>query len=92
MKPTLSTNKYYKDYKQKLERELQKFNGKVQVGEGAETNSEATTLTKGTKKSGSQIAASPKRAGSPGYEDLDEAGNLMTGLDRDGAFDGGLKL
>ena len=53
MKPTISTNKYYKDYKLKLERELQKFNGKVTVGEGAETNSEATTLTKNTKKSGS---------------------------------------
>jgi hypothetical protein len=30
---------------------MQKFTGKVQVGEGAETNSEITTITKKTGKS-----------------------------------------
>ena len=46
MKAEQSINKYNADYKAKLDREMQKFNGKILVGEGAETNSEMTTATK----------------------------------------------
>ena len=35
----------------KLEKEMQKFVGKILVGEGAETNSEMTNATKVTKSS-----------------------------------------
>jgi hypothetical protein len=53
MKPNMSNNKYYTEYTQKLDKEMQKMTGKASVGDGAETNSEMTTLTKNTKKSGS---------------------------------------
>jgi|APSaa5957512535_1039671.scaffolds.fasta_scaffold32899_1 hypothetical protein len=69
MKPNIASNKYYKDYIAKKEREMQKFNGKVTVGEGAETITEASS-----KKS--LPSASPKRAASPGIEDMDEAANM----------------
>ena len=65
----------------KKEREMQKFNGKVQVGEGAETITEASS-----KKS--LPSGSPKRGISPGMDDLDEAANMGGG-----GFDkSGLKL
>jgi len=51
MKPNISSNKYNAEYLQKLDKEMQKFNGKVLVGDGTETNSEMTTGTKITKKS-----------------------------------------
>ncbi len=51
MRPEQSTNKYNADFKIKLEREMQKFNGKRLVGEGVETNSEMTTATRNTRKS-----------------------------------------
>ena len=51
MKPELTSSKFYADYQVKMEREMQKFNGKIQVGEGTETNSEVTTITKKTGKS-----------------------------------------
>lgn len=41
-----SDNKYNPDYRAKLDREMQKFTGKIMVGEGAETNSEMTTATR----------------------------------------------
>ena len=50
-KPHISSNKYYPDYMAKLDKEMQKFNGKIVVGEGTETNSEMTSATKLTKKS-----------------------------------------
>jgi len=56
---------------------MQKFNGKVLVGDGVETNSEMTTLTKNTKLSGSKAGGKPaSRAGSPGPDDLDEAATM----------------
>lgn len=58
---------------------MQKFNGKVNVGEDAATNSEMTSATKITKKS-SAAGKSIIRAGSPDY--LDEAATMP----RDGTF------
>jgi hypothetical protein len=72
MKAEQSINKYNADYKAKLDREMQKFNGKILVGEGAETNSEMTTATRQTKKSGKSAV----RFGSPGADDLDEAATM----------------
>ena len=63
------------------------------MGDGVETNSEATTATKNTRKSGN--SGSPyRRAGSPGLGDVDEAGNLVTNNnnDRDPNYTGGLRL
>ena len=48
---------------------MQKFNSKMLVAEGVETNSEITNVTKQTKKSGKSAV----RFGSPGGDDLDEA-------------------
>jgi hypothetical protein len=39
MKPNISTNKYYEEYKTKLDKEMQKFNGKTILGDATETNS-----------------------------------------------------
>ena len=66
MKAEQSINKYNADYKAKLEKEMQKFNGKILVPEGAETNSEMTNATRQTKKS----RQSGVRFGSPGVDDL----------------------
>lgn len=49
MMPHISSSSYYHDYNQKIDREMQKFNGKITVPEGAETNSEMTTATRQTK-------------------------------------------
>mmetsp|Transcript_2910 Transcript_2910/g.4499 ORF Transcript_2910/g.4499 Transcript_2910/m.4499 type:complete len:127 (-) Transcript_2910:870-1250(-) len=79
MRPEQSTNKYNADFKIKLEREMQKFNGKILVGEGAETNSEMTTATRNTRKSSqaTQRTGAVTRFGSPsGGEELDEAATL----------------
>ena len=48
-KVKLSNNKNHYDYKRKLEMEKDKFNGRVQVGEGAETSSNLTSGTRVTK-------------------------------------------
>ena len=50
MKPHLSSSKFYREFNQKLEKEMQKFIGRL-TGEGTETNSEMTTGTKQTKGS-----------------------------------------
>jgi hypothetical protein len=76
MKVEQTVNKYYQEYKAKLDKEMQKFNGKVVVGEGAETNSEMTSATRQTKKSGKSCV----RFGSPG-DDLDEAATLGKPMD-----------
>lgn len=73
----MSTNRYNAEFVQKLEKDMQKFTGKTTVGDGVETNSEATTLTKVTKKSGSQKGSA--RAGSPGPDELDEAAAMGDG-------------
>ena len=73
MKAEQSTSKYFSEYTSKLEKEMQKFNGKVSVGEEAATNSEMTSATKFTKKS-SATGKSATRAGSPDY--LDEAATM----------------
>jgi hypothetical protein len=77
MKAEQSINKYNADYKAKLEKEMQKFNGKILVPEGAETNSEMTNATRQTKKS----RQSGVRFGSPGVDDLDEAATLGRPMD-----------
>ena len=84
-------NKYYNDYKRKLEAEKDKFNGRVQAGDGAETASNMTSATKLTGKSGKSILtkrgplskdSSPERASSVrrGDDDLDEAATLKGGF------------
>ena len=94
MRPNLSTNKYYDGYRAKLSKEMNRFNGVKPKGqEGAETNSEATTATKNTRQS--RLSASPlRRTGSPGYDDIDEAGNYNQASlnDRDMNFAGGLRV
>jgi hypothetical protein len=45
MKPHLSNSKYFREFHQKLEKEMQKFIGKL-TGDGTETNSEMTTATR----------------------------------------------
>lgn len=81
MKVNYTSNKYYTEYQKALTREMDKFNGRVTVSEGAETNSEATTATKLTKTS-SQAQGGQKtdaqRSGSPGAldENIDEAATL----------------
>lgn len=77
MKPNISSNKYNAEYLQKLDKEMQKFNGKVLVGDGTETNSEMTTGTKNTKKSSQ--GASKARPASPGPDELDEAATFEDG-------------
>lgn len=72
-----SDNKYNPDYRAKLDREMQKFTGKIMVGEGAETNSEMTTATRQTRKS----KQSGVRFGSPGVDDLDEAATMGRPMD-----------
>jgi hypothetical protein len=57
---------------------MQKFNGKILVAEGAETNSEMTNATRQTKKS----RQSGVRFGSPGVDDLDEAATLARPMDQ----------
>lgn len=85
MKPNISSNKYNTEYLQKLDKEMQKFNGKVLVGDGTETNSEMTTGTKITKKSGQ--GASKNRGGSPGPDELDEAATFEDGQPRPATAD-----
>ena len=96
-------NRFYPEYKRKLDQEMQKFNGRVVAGEGAETASEVTTATRGTKKSAMSIltkggpaskGGSPERAYSAKPDDdLDEAATMkatpMEGTinNRDNAFD-----
>jgi len=81
MKPELTSNKYNSDYTSKLEKEMGKFNQKL-VGDGTETNSEATSATKLTKKSGSQGDRKPsQRDGSPGLDEVDEAAAMDGGGD-----------
>ena len=62
----------------KLDKEMQKFVGKIMVGEGAETNSEMTNATKMTKSSQPQ-RQSAVRPGSPGLDEIDEAATMNTG-------------
>lgn len=57
---------------------MQKFNGKIVVGEGAETNSEMTNVTRQTKKSTKSNAV---RFGSPGADELDEAATMGRPMD-----------
>jgi hypothetical protein len=77
----MSSNKYNDDYTKKLEKEMSKFNQKL-VGDGTETNSEATSATKVTKKSGNQGEKKPsQRDGSPGLDDVDEAAAMGGGDD-----------
>ena len=85
MKLEQSSNIFNGDYKAKLDREMQKFNGKIQVGDNVETNSEMTTATRRTGKStatGKSKKAPSTAFGSPSMngDDLDD------GLERD--FDG----
>jgi len=87
MKPNLTSNKYNAEYLSKLDREMQKFNGKILVGDGAETNSEMTSATKVTKKSGSQGQKQSARGGSPGLDEVDEAAAMGGGQDDDREFD-----
>lgn len=90
-KVKLSSNKNHHDYKRKLEQEKDKFNGRVSVGEGAETASNLTSNTKVTKKSGTSIltkgdlskGSSPERPGSVRPDDIDDA----AGMARDGSFE-----
>lgn len=79
MKPEQSTNKYNPEYSSKLEKEMQKFNGKIIFAEGAETNSEMTSATKITRKS-SATGKTGTRGGSPDF--LDEAATMQP----DGTF------
>ena len=48
-------NKYYNEYKRKLDQEMQKFNGRVLGTEGSETASQYTSASKGTRKSAASI-------------------------------------
>ena len=93
----MSSNKNYNDYKRKLDAEKDKFNGRVSVGEGAETASNLTSNTKITKKSGTSIltkgelskGSSPERPGSVRPEDemgrYDESPTMIR--DGDGGFE-----
>ena len=73
----LSSNKNHHDYRRKLDSEKDKFNGRVSVGEGAETSSNLTSNTRITKKSGTSIltkgemskGSSPERPGSLAPDD-----------------------
>lgn len=91
-----STNKYHQEYKRKLEIEVQKFSGKISVGEGAETASEMTSATKLTKVSGKSLkkaqTAGSKSSSPNKAEDLQDASFLQGQLDgtindRDNLFD-----
>jgi hypothetical protein len=66
-------NKFHHEYKRKLDIEMQKFTGKLAIGD-AETASEMTSATKITKNTGvsRQLGASP---------DLDEASNFKGPMD-----------
>lgn len=91
--PNLQKSKFYSDYKRKLDGEMQKFNGRILVGEGTETASELTSGTRGTMKSNStKVKGGMFNNASPGRgEDLDEAatmkGMVATINDRDNTFD-----
>ena len=74
-----------------MEAEKDKFNGRVQAGDGTETASNMTSATKLTGKSGKSILtkrgplskdSSPERASSVrrGDDDLDEAATLKGGF------------
>lgn len=75
-KPHMSGNPNHQNYKERLEREMQKFNGKITVGEGSETQSQVTDGTRATKQSGSQKNYKQQRNGSPGLDELDEAATM----------------
>lgn len=81
MKPNISTNKYHEEYKLKLDKEMQKFNGKTILGDNTETNSEMTTATGKTKASKKSSQKANSRAGSPGVDDLDDAEAMHHGDD-----------
>lgn len=66
---------------------MQKFNGKIQVGDHAETNSEMTTATRRTGKS--TATGKSKRAPSTGFGSPSMHGDdLEDGLERDGDIEG----
>lgn len=76
MKPHLSNSKYFREFHQKLEKEMQKFIGKL-TGDGTETNSEMTTATRQTKGSSTKQSQQLVRSGSPGIDELDEAATMQ---------------
>lgn len=90
-KVKLSSNKNHFDYKRKLEIEKDKFNMRVQVGEGAETSSNLTSATRVTKQSGKSIltkggesrGSSPDRAVSTRPEN--DYGDAVGGFEPDPA-------
>ena len=95
MKPNISTNKYHEEYKIKLDREMQKFNGKTVLGDNTETNSQMSRQTGMTKASGKKSSQkAPSRAGSPGVDDLEDAEAMHHGdeerkapADEEGQYD-----
>ena len=54
-KVRLTSNKNYEDHKRKLQLSRDKFNGRVQAGEGAEASGDAAAGAKLAKKSAKSI-------------------------------------
>jgi len=67
---------------------MQKFNGKIQVGDHAETNSEMTTATRRTGKSSAINRKSVRGAPSTGFGSPSIGGDDLDDGPGDGDFDG----